>query len=295
MKFLAIASVLAASSLAMPYTGQNVELFNGNIDEIGKVQVIGSGSATGKIDGNTATGDATGTLKVISEKYGQVNVEGAISGTAGTDGKSSAFVDAAVSGRATGPYGVNVAGAAHGKASGDLDGNFAADGAANGDASAYGYNIRGAVQGGVAGQVDVHELSGVNTIEGLGAITDFSKAAAAINGCYTDKAGKTTCTAFDNRGNPNAKWNPVSGQQWYGQQMYNGAWNNGVWVPTGSGSGSGSRTVSQTRSPTATPAGDLLKKGTQTPQPYTPQSNSANGLMVSGVLSVLAGVAALLL
>jgi len=309
MKFLAIASVLAASSqlvVAESYTGTNAKVFEGNIDGIGNVKVIGTGSADGKVSGNSVTGGANGDVTIDSQTYGKILLSGAIQGTAGIDGKSG-YVDADANGRVSGPYGIKIEGAVDGQANGNLDGAFYVDGAINGDGSAFGYNLRGAAQGTAAGKVDVSKLAKVNSVEDLGAITTFTKAQAAINGCYTDREGNIACTAFDNRNNQNAKWNPVNGQQWYGQQLYNGQWYNGVWVLHGSqndGAQCSSDLMCQSGFCAPSKTNNAVKEckpsPTKAPVPTVPakdkpvdgQSSDASGILVSAVVSVFGAIAA---
>lgn len=307
MKILAIASVLTASQLALAqsYTVKDAKLYEANIDGIGNVKLFGTGSGNGKVTGNSVTGSANGDLVVDSAAYGKIQLSGAIQGTGEFDGKSGK-IDAAANGRISGPYGIKIEGAVDGEGSGNLDGAFYVDGAINGDASAFGYNLRGAAQGTASGKVDVSKLSKVNSIEDLGAITKFTKAEAALNGCYTDRDGKITCVAYDNRGNPNAKWNPVSGKKWYDEKLYLGQWINGVWVLHGSqadGSNCFNNLVcaSGVCAPTKTdPAVKTclpLTTPTKTPKPPGGDagdgSSDANGLLISMVLSAFGAFAAI--
>jgi hypothetical protein len=174
-----LASALTSMAAAADYAGNGnsgtytVEAYGQTVS----VQANGSFAASGEGDLSDGSGSvaANGHAKVETE-WGTINVGGAVAGRGGING-DHVFVEGAIDGEGTGPYGAFARGTAAGGVYVDLDKQTAtAQGAVSGEAGALGYAVKGAAAGHAT--ADIHGNFYV---------------AGAVNGCLKHPDGTLDC------------------------------------------------------------------------------------------------------
>lgn len=288
MKFVSVAAVLATLVSAQQSGSGSVNI-NGQ-----EIQYTGTGSGTSNIgtkDGYTSgTAAGSGNAVVNAPGIGNVKIEGAAMGEFGYNQDfSNAYVAGAVNGRANGATATGgKTGTAEGAAMGAAylkNGIVDVVGAINGRASGDGYSIEGAAQGTAKGDVNKIREDAQNYMNGQFTTTGFISAAGVYNVCYVVPGGQRTCQV----GGTPIYYNLVNGV-WYTQAgqsvVYDAGCNCFIYGPGIGGGPSGPSGPGKTNTTTNTTK-------PLNPIPVEPTSD-ANGLLVSGFLSAVAGLLAFL-